>query len=196
MENYQWYYGATFINEVLKHCNSEPLVVEYSHIYPSVWPGRGRGECWDRPKRGYKNFIEDHTVRNQGLRNRNYVTTLGWYDFYPTSKNNLQTSPQNICSLMMWTILEVKAIAYDQTMVYEGLLERKLMFFPALSRNLNAFALYNNLRMNCYFTDKVKDKLKEGKYEFKLERDKGRWGFKEVVYNQSKLRDIKKTNWP
>jgi hypothetical protein len=192
LENYQWYYGATFINEVLKHCNSEPLVVEYSHIYPSVWPGRGRGECWDRPKRGYKNFIEDHTVRNQGLRNRNYVTTLGWYDFYPTSKEQ----PANFSTKYMFSddvdYLGVKAIAYDQTMVYEGLLEREVDVLPALSRNLNAFALYNNLRMNCYFTDKVKDKLKEGKYEFKLERDKGRWGFKEVVYNQSKLRDIKK----
>lgn len=190
--DYQWYYGAAFINEVLKNCKTEPLVVEYSHIYPTIWPGRGRGECWDRPCRGYKNFIDDHTSRNKSLRDRQYITTLGWMDFYPFKKEQLANYSTKYLYSDDVDYLGVKAIAYDQTMVYEGLLERDLERLPALRRNLDMFAQYNQLRMSRYFSDDVKNVLKKGEYEYKLARNGGEWGFKEVVYCRKKLRDIAK----
>ena len=190
--DYQWYYGAAFINEVLKNCKTEPLVVEYSHIYPTIWPGRGRGECWDRPCRGYKNFFDDHTSRNKSLRDRQYITTLGWMDFYPFKKEQLANYSTKYLYSDDVDYLGVKAIAYDQTMVYEGLLERDLERLPALRRNLDIYAQYNQLRMSRYFSDDVKNVLKKGEYEYKLARNRGEWGFKEVVYCRKKLRDIAK----
>lgn len=188
--DYEWYYGAAFINEVLKYCQTSPEVIEYSHIYPSVWAARGRGESWDRPQRGYKNFVYDHTVRNQSLRNCQYTTTLGWYDFYPTKPNQ----PGNFATKYMFSddvdFLGSKALAYDETMIYEGLKERDLAAIPALGRNLELYAQYNQLRMDNYFTDEVKSVLKDWKREFKLVKKNGGWGFKEAVYCRTKLRDI------
>ena len=36
LEDYLWYYGASFVNEVLKYCKKTPIV-EYSTLYPSLW---------------------------------------------------------------------------------------------------------------------------------------------------------------
>ena len=192
LSDYLWYYGATFINEVLKHCEREPLVVEYSDMIHSVWSARGRGGAWDTPARGYKNFIDDHLERNKTLMDRQYVTTLGWYNFYPTKKDQ----PGDFSTKYMFfddvDYLGAKAVAYDQTMVYNGLLEKDVEEIPALKRNLELYAQYNRLRQSGYFSEKVKFVLKEAKYEYKLAQKGGAWGFKEAVYNRAKLKDITK----
>ena len=192
LEGYTWYYGAAFINEVLKHCKVEPQVIEYSDLYPSLWAARGRGESWDKPKRGYKCFIDKHSSRNQSLRNRQYSTTLGWFDFYPV--NNEQFG--NYSTKYMFTddvdYLGVKAIAYDQTMTYEGLRQQNVEEVPSLKRNIELYSQYNKLRMENYFNDEVKQELITGKCEYKLLRKNGTWGFNEVVYKRAKLRDISK----
>lgn len=188
--DYVWYYGAAFINEVLKYCQTPPEVIEYSHIYPSVWSARGRGESWDRPHRGYKIFIDTHTKRNQSLRNCNYSTTLGWFDFYQTGK----AQPGNFSTKYLFSddmdYLGCKSLAYDQTMIYEGLKEQDVDATPAMRRNMKIYAQYNRLRMDNYFTEKVKSALKEGLCEYKLVKKRRNWGFNEVVYVRSKLRNI------
>lgn len=190
--DYQWYYGAAFINEVLKYCEKEPLVLECSHIYPAIWPARGRGECWETPRRGYKSFINVHTDRNLSLKDCQYVMTLGWYNFYPTRNNQ----PGNFATKYMFSddvdYLGAQSIAYDQTMVYQGLKESDIEQLPALKRNLDNYARYAKLRFGGYFSDEVKDKLKDRNYEYKLENNNGFWGFRESVYCKSKIRDINK----
>ena len=190
--DYQWYYGAAFINEVLKYCDTAPLVLECSHIYPAIWPARGRGECWETPRRGYKSFINVHTNRNLSLKDCQYVTTLGWYNFYPTCNDQ----PGNYSTKYMFSddvdYLGAQSIAYDQTMVYQGLRESDLDQLPALKRNLDNYSRYAKLRLGRYFSDDVKNKLKNRKFEYKLEKKNGIWGLKESVYCKSKIRDISK----
>ena len=190
--DYQWYYGAAFINEVLKYCEKDPLVLECSHIYPSIWPARGRGECWEAPHRGYKRFIDVHTSRNKSLRDCQYITTLGWYIFCPVRKDQ----PGNYSTKYMFSdevdYLGYKSIAYDQTMVYQGLRKNDVNEMPALKRNLENYAQYAKLRMVGYFSEKVKEVLKQGLYEYRL-RNNGRvWGFDESVYCRIKIRDIRR----
>ena len=195
LDDYTWYYGAAFINEVLKYCQTPPEVVEYSHIYPSVWAARGRGESWDRPKRGYKSFIDKHSTRNQSLRDRQYSTTMGWLDFYPVNKEQ----PGNYSTKYFFAddvdYLGVKSIAYDQSMTYEGLLQRDVEAIPGLKRNLERYSQYNELRMENYFNDAVKQTLRTGNSEYRLVKRNGVWGFDEVVYNRVKLRDISKDSF-
>lgn len=190
LDGYLWYYGASFINEVLKYCKGTP-VIEYSNQHPTVWAARGRCGAWDYPVRGYKNFIDDHMLYNKDYMNRHYVTTLGWYNFYPIGKNE----PLDYATKYMFSddvdYLGVKAIAYNQTMVYNGLKESDAETIPAMRRNLERYAQYNKLRKKGYFSDRVLAVLKKGKYEYSLRRKSGRWGFNEVVYVRSKLRDIK-----
>ena len=190
LNDYLWYYGASFINEVLKYCESEPLVVEMSNLYPTMWSARGRGECWDTPKRGYKVFIDEHTSGNEFLIKHQYIGTLGWYDFYPMRNDQ----PEDFSTKYMFCddvdYLGVKAIAYDQTMVYNRLFKMQVDSCPALRRNLELYTKYNRLRAEGYFKDSLRDILKKGKYEYQLASKKGIWGFNEVVYCRTKIRDV------
>lgn len=187
--DFKWYYGAAFINEVLKYCNEPPLI-EYSDMIATIWSGRGRGESWDTPNRGYKNFVDDHMMTNKVLMDRLYVTTLGWFHFYPTKKDQ----PGDYSTKYMFfddvDYLGAKVVAYDQAMIYNGLVEKEYERFPALKRNMEEYSTYTRLRQDGYFSDRVKTVLKEGLYEYKLELRGGVWGFKEAVYNRRKIRDI------
>lgn len=188
--DYIWYYSAAFVNEVLKYCKIPPLV-EYATLYPSIWAARGRGGAWDYPTRGYKDFINDHIAVNETLMNCHYRTTLGWYNFFPTGTN----TPTGFSVKYMFfddvDFLGAKLIAYDQMMVYERLKENEVNTIPGLRRNMENFSQYNILRMQSYFSDKVKDIIKKGRYEYKLEKRADNWVFREAMYCRTKIRDIK-----
>ena len=187
--DYVWYYGAAFLNEVLKFCK-EPPVVECATLYPSIWSARGKGGAWDTPYRGYKDFINDHISVNKALMNSHYLTTLGWYNFFPTSTD----LPMGYSTKYMFSddvdYLGVKSILYDQPMVYERLREKDLQTIPGLKRNMELYMQYNQLRRQTYFSDNVKERLKLGAYEYKLIKKRGGWVFREAVYCRTKIRDI------
>lgn len=187
--DYLWYYGAAFINEVLRHCEGEPII-EYSTLYPSIWSARGRGGAWDTPNRGYKDFIDDHVKSNLTLQNRHYVTTLGWFNFYPTQKS----MPGNFSTKYMFSddvdYLGCMAIAYHQPMVYNGLRIEDISNIPALRRNLDTYILYSKLNRDNYFTERVLKLLRRGEYEYRLAQKNNKWGFYEMVYCRSKIRDV------
>lgn len=190
IKDYYWYYGASFVQEVLRNCKGIPLV-EYSWQFPTVWPARGRCGSWDSPRRGYRRYIDEHLAYNMNHMKNFFVTTFGWYDFYPM----LQSEPGNYSVKYMFSddvdYLGVKAVAYDQTMVYEGLREQNVDKIPALRRNLELYSKYTKLRRDNYFSDKEKEYLKKGKYEYKLVKKNSRWRFREVLYSRDKLRDIR-----
>ncbi len=190
LQEYLWYYGAAFINEVLKYC-IEPPVVEYSTLYPTLWAARGRGGAWDTPRCGYKQWVDMHTLANADLIKRLYVPTLGWYNFYPVD----QSLPNGYATKYMFSddvdYLGVKSIAFDQSMVYNDFTESDVNSIPALRRNLIHYMDYNRLYKSNYFSQKVKTLLKHGKHEYRLLQKDGEWGFQEVEYNSALLRDIK-----
>lgn len=190
LEEFLWYYFTSFINEVFKYCEREPEVVEYSNMIPAIWSARGRAIAMDTPNRGYRSFIDYHMTRNKAFIDRQYVTTLGWIDFYPVKKDQ----PYNYMAKYMFfddvDYIGVKSIAFDQTMVYNGLRESHLESIPAMRRNLEEYLQYSRLRQENYFTERVKSVLKEGKYEYKLIQKGKVWGFKEAVYLKDKLRDV------
>jgi hypothetical protein len=192
IEDYRWYYGASFVNEVLKYCKETPLI-EYSTLYPSIWSARGRGGAWDTPNRGYKNFIDDHIKTNKSLISRQYVTTLGWFNFYPHTSNQQGFFSTKYLFFDDVDYLGYKAVAYDQTIVYNQLKIEDVDAIPALRRNLENYARYNNLRTSNYFSDKVKSILRQGDFEYRLVKKNGRWGFKEAVYLREKIHDISNT---
>ena len=190
LEDYRWYYGASFVNEVLKYCDETPLV-EYSTLYPSIWSARGRGGAWDTPNRGYKNFIKDHINTNKTLISRHYVTTLGWFNFYPRKAGQQGSFSTKYLFFDDVDYLGVNAIAYDQTIVYNQLKMEDIDAVPALRRNMENYAQYNKLRISSYFSENVKKTLREGKFEYKLEKKNASWGFREAVYLREKIHDIR-----
>lgn len=192
LDGFVWYYGAAFINEVLKYCERDPLVLDISDMYASLWPSRGRGITLDNPLRGYKDFIDDHTAINRDFGERQYVTTLGWFNLFPTKEE----FPFNFSTKYVFfddvDYAGVKSIAYNQTMTYNPLRRADVEGKPALKRNLDNFTRYSKLRQEGYFSESVLSVLKEGLFEYKLEYNNGVWGFREAVYCRNKLRDISK----
>ena len=190
-EKYLWYYGASFINEVLKYCDRSPDVLDISDMYCTLWSSRGRGITYDTPLRGYKNHIDDHIERNKSYMDRQYVTTLGWYNFYPTRSE----TPADYSVKYMFSddvdYAGVKSIAYDQTMTYNGLSQGNVDKIPALKRNLDIFAQYSQLRQKVYFSDKVRETLRDGRYEYRLQKRNNTWGFLQAVYSKERIRDIR-----
>ena len=189
-ESFLWYYGASFINEVLKYCDGSPDVLDISDMYCTLWPSRGRGITYDSPLRGYKNHIDDHIARNKSFMDRQYVTTLGWYDFYPTRD---ETPSGYSVKYMFFDDVDyvgVKSIAYDQTMTYNRLSQNNVDMIPALKRNLILFAQYSQLRQSGYFSRRIQEILREGRYEYKLQRSNGILGFRQAVYCKEKIRNI------
>jgi len=191
LSDYLWYYGASFINEVLRNCEGDPLI-EYSALNPTVWSARGRGGAKDTPMRGYKSFIDKHIEANKVLMNRFYVTTLGWFTFYPISNKQIGNYSTKYMFFDDVDYLGTKVIAYDQTMVYNNLKESDINAKPAMRRNLDLYASYNALKNSEYFSEKVKSILREGKYEYKLVNKGGEWAFNEAVYCRRKMRNASK----
>ena len=191
-ESYLWYYGAAFVNEVIKYCDRSPDVLDISDMYCTLWSSRGRGITFDSPLRGYKNHIDDHIERNKSFMDRQYVTTLGWYNFYPT-KNEMPSDYS--VKYMFFDDVDyagVKSIAYDQTMTYIYLSQSNVDKTPALKRNLDLFTQYTLLRQRGYFSERVLKILREGCFEYKLERKNNFWGFRQAVYCKERIRDISK----
>ena len=192
LSDYLWYYGASFVNEFIKYCDSSPLI-EFSNLYPSIWSARGRGGAWDIPYRGYKTFVYNHIhKKNKPLLERYYVTTLGWLNFYPEQT----TEPWNYSTKYLFfddvDYVGVQTIAYNQSMVYHDISVKDIESIPALRRNMELYSQYNTLKKKGYFTDGVMAKLKDSNSEFKLVRKGYRWGFNEAKYCRCKMRDVEK----
>ena len=189
MEDYIWYYAATFVNEIIRHCDISPMF-EYSTIIPSIWTARGRGGAWDTPSRSYKVWNRLHLESNRKLLDRYYTTTMGWYNFYPTAPGY----PGNFSVKYKYSddvdYLGALSIAYDQSIVYNGLTQKGLESLPALNRNMNRYLEYSRLRKSHYFSDAVKEVLRAGKHEYTLTERNGAYGFTEVEYPRRKLLDL------
>ncbi len=189
MEDYIWYYAATFVNEIVRHCDISPMF-EYSMIIPSIWTARGRGGAWDTPSRSYKVWNRLHLESNQKLLDRYYTTTMGWYNFYPFDPHYPGNFSVKYKHLDDVDYLGVLGIAYDQSIVYNGLTRKGLDGLPALKRNMDRYLEYSRLRKSHYFSDAVKEILRAGKHEYTLTCQDGVYGFTEVEYPHRKLIDL------
>ena len=190
MGDLRWYYGAAFVNEIVRNCKIPPMI-EYSTMYPSLWAARGRMGAWDTPSRGYRGWNDLHVAENLKYRDRYYNTTLGWYNFYPTDSKY----PGNYSTKYMFyddvDYVGCKSIVYDQSIVYCGLKEADVEAYPAMKMNLDRYSVYSKLRTSGYFSDKVKEKVKNSSFECQLVKKAGRWRFQQVDYSREKLRDIR-----
>jgi len=189
--DYLWYYTASYVNEIIKHCDTSPMF-EYSMITPAIWTARGRAGAWDHPTRSFKQWNDLHLNDNLKLVDRHYTTTMGWYNFFPT--NNPANYLYNYHFIDDVDYLGVIGIAYNQSIVYNGLTEAGLSTYPGLKRNMDRYIEYSVLRKSNYFSNEVIEILREGAHEYSLAQVGDKWGFYEVDYNRAKLRELSKNN--
>ena len=185
-----WYYTAAFVCEVLRYCETDP-VLEGSTYMPSMWAARGRIGAWDTPYRGYKEWNNQHAASNRDFIDRYGTPILGWYDFYPMTDQypgNEHTRYHHTDSIEHMGSL---AVMYDFPNVFNGTSQGALNRYAGMRRNIGLYKKYDDLRKAQYFSEEYRQKLIDGAYEYHLkEKRGGRFVFEEKDYQTAKLFDL------
>lgn len=185
-----WYYTAAFVCEVLRYCETDP-VLEGSTYTPGMWAARGRIGAWDTVHRGYKGWNNRHTESNKLFIDRHGAPILGWYDFYPMTERypgNEHTKYHHTDSIEHMGSL---AVMYDFANVFNGTRKEALARYPGLRRNIALYKKYDDLRKAQYFSEEYRQKLIDSPYEVHLrEKRGGRYVFVQKDYQIAKLYDL------
>ncbi len=187
-KNYIGMYYAAFINEVLKHTETDPLI-SVAGFTPEIWAIRGRYGDLDSPSREY-NYWNDWRIHEATIfSDRHLATTMSWYDFWPEDKFGYRNYLYDYHYVSNVDYLGTLAIAYDASIVYNNPSPSKFLSTPGLLRNVQRYTQYSDLRESGYFSEEVKEMLRKSKYEFTLTQKGDVWGFTEVEYFNEKFRD-------
>jgi len=177
-----WYWAGRFVSEIVKNCDTPPII-EYSTMYPSLWPCRGRMGAWDTPYRGFKDFVDVHVKANLEWESRHYTTTLGWYLAYPVSA---QKYPANYTMRYQFDedidYVGTEAFCHGSSMVFINLNRDNFEKYPAFKRNVTNYRRYSEAMSDKSLTD-LREKLLANPYEKRLLDG----CFVEKSYKKSKL---------
>ncbi len=190
-EEWAWYNVASFVLEVLKNCDTPPLL-EYATMFPHLWYCRSRIGAWDVPYRDYKHFLNYHAVFNDTKPHAyNLPTLLGWFNFYPPTHG--EKFPAKLFPVLHQDDIDnlgSRAIGFDSSMTYQYLDEDYLKKFPQLKANTERFSLYESLRIKKYFPESVKKQLRDITREFALAEENGEYFFEEWHWRRIKKNEV------
>ncbi len=185
-----WYYCAMFVLEILKNCESCPLI-EYATMYPSIWAARGRVGAYDIPFRSYRIWNKIHAKNNEEYIDRYSAPTLGWYWFYPETDIYPGNEHTKYMHTDMVEHMGSLAIMYSYSVVYGELYSHDVFKTKkGNQRNVAIYKKYDDLRKERYFSDEYLDKLKNGKWEYHLTEEDGKYYFLEKDVQIKKLYNL------
>ena len=181
-----WYYDALFVNEILKHANTPPLL-EYSTFSENLWYGRSRMGAWDSGHRGYQTFFDRHIQSNLSNADRLYLPgQMGWLAICPSRGDNLDNFQYHILFSEDVEYLASQSMGHDYGLSYLDI--QKSVAVPGTYRNGQVLKNYDTLRKERYFSRNMLDMLKEPGKSFLLQNDdKGEWYFTQAHYDKAVL---------
>ena len=185
-----WYYDALFVNEILKHAGTPPLL-EYSTFSPNLWYGRSRMGAWDSAHRGYQTFFDKHIESNLSSADRLYLPgQMGWLAICPSRGDNLDNYQYDVMFPEDVEYLGAKSMEHDYGLSYLDI--QKSAATPATWRNGGILKNYDTLRKERYFSPETIDQLKEPGKHFLLEKSQNEeWRLTEVNYGRAVLSSAK-----
>lgn len=163
-----WYYDALFVREILEHITTEPPLLEYSTMHPSLWAARSRMGAWDSPSRGYQTFFDKHFASNAQCAVARYLPgQMGWFAVCPTKG---ETVAANFSSQTLFRenleYLGVKSLAWNHGMSYLDISLGQLV--PAAYRNGLLLKTFDELRKTTNIADADRELLKTPGKHFHL----------------------------
>ncbi len=190
-----WYYSAMFIREILKYCETPPLM-ENSCFVPSHWASRSRSGAWDVCRHGYKTYNELHAKENLEFVHSYNTPTLGWYHYYPL--DDQRPGNYHVKYEHTDTVHHMGSIAvqYDYSTVFNGagMVDYKTRY-AGVGRNIDIYKKYDVLRKAEYFSEEYRQKLMDSPYETHLvEKRGGKFAFVEKSYQIAKFNDLNDTD--
>lgn len=199
-----WYYGSKFVFEIARNLN--PMVgMEMCDMPHHYWHYSSRWQAWDRAVRGYKRFVDVHiaALKSDDHRHGEWIgytesinrlapvkggrlmlpLHLGWWG------NGIWDSPQVETTFPDdMEYLLAKMIGNDAGLSMLGGMDEKTLNEQPIFRQLRALTRqYERLRHEGYFSESVKEKLRQPGQEFTLEQENGKWQFREARYDKRKI---------
>ncbi len=150
-----------------------PALVEASCWDHQSWPFHSRIGAWDHPKWGLKRFADDHlSAIDQYRKGALLEAQLGWWVILGPARDWNMEMPDEI------EYLCAKALGYDVPLSFQNV---TVTGTPPNARQNEYFTMigrYERLRLANYFSDQVKQKLRQARQEFHLEQaPDGQWQF-------------------
>ena len=174
-----WYYEALFVNEILKHTKTPPLL-EYSTFSPNLWYGRSRMGAWDAAHRGHKRFFDQHVESNQSTADRLYLQgQMGWTTLCPSYRDNIDNFQYHILFQEDVEYLGAKILACNYGLSY---LDIATNVQPFAYRNGEILKNYDSLRRAGYFDGATLQRLRDPDTHFLLQRSGNDWRLKEASH--------------
>lgn len=196
-----WYYGSRFVFEVARHL--QPMVgMEMCDMPHHYWHYSSRWQAWDKAVRGYKRFVDVHmaALKSDDHRHGEWIGYTGSINRLAPLKNGRLMLPLH----MGWwgnntwdppqvettfpddmEYLLAKMIGNDAGLSMLGGTDEKTLNEKPLFRKLVALTRkYERLRHQDYFSEKVKEQLRQPGKEFTLVEEDGKWGFRPATYHK------------
>ena len=181
-----WYYEALFVNEILKHTKTPPLL-EYSIFSTNLWYGRSRMGAWDSPHRGYKLFFDKHIETNQISADRLYLPgQIGWLALCPSLGDDVDNFQNHIFFRENVEYLGAKILAYNYGLSYLDVQMNGMQ--PFAYHNGEILKNYDSLRKGGYFTAETLQRLRDPNAHFLLQHSGDDWYLTEANYAYNLLR--------
>ena len=177
-----WYYDALFVREILRNIKSEPPLLEYSTMSPSLWAARSRMGAWDSPVRGYLNFFDWHFESNLTSAVKCYLPgQMGWFAVCPSrvKSDYLNFQTQTLYREHL-DYLGAKCLGHDHGLSYLDISPGTLV--PAAFENGKRLSLYDTLRRENYFTPEIREMLKEPGKHFRVVKEGEKYLMKPAEY--------------
>lgn len=175
-----WYYEAFFVNEVLKHAKTPPLL-EYSMLTPSLWYGRSRMGAEEIPSRAYRRFFDKHIENNQD-KDRTYLPgQMGWQMLHPAYGylDNLENYQFQTMFQEDVEYLGAKCLAYNYGLSYYTDVKNAP---PGVYRNADILKRYDSIRRAGHFPDEILQRLRDPGADFLLQQSGNNWHLTEANY--------------
>ncbi len=200
-----WYYTTKFIFNVAKYLK-RPVAMEMCAMTHLLWHYRSRWQAWDRPVRGYKQFVDIHSAAiksyeyEHGLWRGNgplmqklaeaengpllLPLHLGWWGNQiwapPQVEPTFSDDIEYLCCKMIGNNAGLSMLG--------GADKKTLDDNPLFKRLVPIIKQYEDLRHKNYFSDTVRSLLRQSGKEFTLFQDKnGKWNFKPIVCQKHKI---------
>jgi concanavalin A-like lectin/glucanase superfamily protein len=177
-----WYGIARMRNAIYSRLKG-PALVEASCWDHHSWAFHSRVGAWDHPKWGLKRFADDHFDAVRTYRRACLLEAqLGWWVILGPGRDWDMERPDEIEYLCS------KALGHDAPLSFQSV---SVTGTPANARQDEYFAMignYERLRLANYFSEAVKEKVREERQEFRLEHgEDGAWQLIPTDYLQHKV---------
>ena len=177
---YIWYYDALFVNEVLKHAKTPPLL-EYSTFSPGLWYGRSRMGAWDEARRGYRRFFDMHVAENRLTADRLYLPgQMGWQTLGSPVADDVDNFQYHVLFPEDVAYLGAKILAYNYGLSYIGVNVRSAP--QRVYHHAEILKKYDSLRKEGYFSPVMLERLRDPGADFLLQRSGDDWRLSEANY--------------